>query len=143
MQSLLSSVFETHANRAAVQGASIAWTYAELDRLSAGLAQALAERGVAPGQAVPILMGRSPLLVLSQLALLRLGGSYAPIDMASPAPRRRAMLDALGSALALTDGADAAEAAGSAEVFDVAAWLSGQRSGRAVRDPNRPGRRRS
>ncbi|HZT55957.1 MAG TPA: amino acid adenylation domain-containing protein, partial [Burkholderiaceae bacterium] len=135
MQSLLSSVFETHANRAAVQGASIAWTYAELDRLSAGLAQALAERGVAPGQAVPILMGRSPLLVLSQLALLRLGGSYAPIDMASPAPRRRAMLDALGSALALTDGADAAEAAGSAEVFDVAAWLSGQRSGRAVRDP--------
>ena len=133
MQFLLSSVFEEHANRAAVQGRSITWTYAELDRLSAELAQALIDRGVAPGQAVPILMGRSPLLVLSQLALLRLGGTYSPIDMASPAPRQRAMFDALGSALLLTDGPAAAESVGSAEVFDVAAWLSSPRAAHPAR----------
>jgi len=133
MQFLLSSVFEEHANRAAVQGRSITWTYAELDRLSAELAQALIDRGVAPGQAVPILMGRSPLLVLSQLALLRLGGTYSPIDMASPAPRQRAMLDALGSALLLTEGSVAAESAISAEVFDVAAWLSSPRADHTAR----------
>ena len=60
MHFLLSSVFTRHARRTAVQGRSITWSYAELDRLSAGLAQALLDRGAAPGQTLPILMGRSP-----------------------------------------------------------------------------------
>lgn len=126
MHLLLSSVFQRHAQRTAVQGRSIAWTYAELDRLSAGLAQALLERGAAPGQTVPILMGRSPLLVLSQLAVLRLGASYSPIDMASPAARRRTMLDAIGSALLLCDGSANVDATDAASAFDVAGWFATQ-----------------
>ena len=123
MHFLLSSVFTRHARRTAVQGRSIAWSYAELDRLSAGLAQALLDRGAAPGQTLPILMGRSPLLVLTQLAVLRLGAAYSPIDMASPAPRRRAMLETLGSALRLCDGSADVDAA---DAFDVARWLAAQ-----------------
>lgn len=126
MHLLLSGVFERYAQRTAVQGRSIAWTYAELDRLSARLAQALRERGAVPGQIVPILMGRSPLLVLSQLAVLRLGAGYSPIDMASPAARRRAMLDAIGSALLLCDGSADVDATDAASAFDVAGWLATQ-----------------
>ena len=123
MQSLLSRVFAEHADRVAVQGRSVAWTYAELDRLSDDLARALLDRGVSPGQALPILMGRSPLLVLSQLALVRLGGAYSPIDMGSPPARQRAMLDAIGGELLLTDGARSAPEGSDATVFNVAAWL--------------------
>lgn len=126
MHLLLSGVFERHAQRTAVQGRSIAWTYAELDRLSASLAQALRERGAVPGQIVPILMGRSPLLVLSQLAVLRLGAGYSPIDMASPAARRRTMLDAIDSALLLCDDSAAVDAADAARAFDVVGWLAAQ-----------------
>ncbi|MDO9354174.1 MAG: AMP-binding protein, partial [Solirubrobacteraceae bacterium] len=123
MQSLLSSVFRLHWDRPALQGRSVSWSYAQLDRLSADLARALLERGVAPGQALPILMGRSPLLVLSQLALVRLGGTYSPIDMGSPPGRQRTMLDAIGGPLLLTDGARSAPEGSDATVFNVAAWL--------------------
>ncbi|MEP7100300.1 MAG: amino acid adenylation domain-containing protein [Burkholderiales bacterium] len=123
MQSLLGSVFALHANRTAVQGRAITWTYAELDRLSADLAQALIDRGIGPGSALPILMGRSPLLLLAQVALLRLGGTYSPIDMGSPPARQRAMLDAIGGSLLLTDGARSAPEGSEAAVFNVAAWL--------------------
>ena len=123
MQSLLGSVFALHPTRTAVQGRAISWTYAELDHLSAELARALIERGIGADRALPILMGRSPLLVLAQVATLRLGGTYSPIDMASPPARQRAMLDAIGASLLLTDGARSAPDGSDAAVFDVAAWL--------------------
>lgn len=135
MQSLLGRVFRQHAGRTAVQGRSITWTYADLDQLSAALAQTLLDRGVTPGQTLPILMGRSPLLVLSQLALVRLGGAYSPIDLASPAPRQRAMLDAIGTALRLTDGAAGTEGPeDDAASLDVAAWLNSPDANRTATD---------
>ena len=72
-------------------------------------------------------MGRSALLVLSQLALVRIGAAYSPIDMSSPATRQRAMLDAIGSPLLLTDGSGGPREGSDAAVFDVAAWLRGLR----------------
>lgn len=124
MQSLLRKVFQQHATRPAVQGRSILWTYAELADLSAALAQALLALGVRPGQTLPLLMARSPLMVLAQLALVRIGIGYSPLDMSSPAVRRRAMLDAIGSNWLLTDAStNQDQSAGDARLFDVAAWL--------------------
>ncbi len=133
MQSLLCGVFGRCADRPAVQGRAITWTYAELDRLSADLAQTLIDRGIGPGRALPILMGRSPLLVLAQVALLRLGGTYSPIDMGSPPARQRAMLDAIAGPLLLTDGARSAPDGSEATVFDVAAWLRTRATASATR----------
>ncbi len=129
MQTALASVFSQHAERPAVRGRSISWNYTDLDRLSARMAEALRERGVCPGQIVPVLMGRSTLLVLAQLAIVRLGAAYSPIDMASPAPRQRAMLDAIGSRLVIGGGASAPAAienTNGTDHFDAAGWLASQ-----------------
>ncbi len=126
MQAALASVFSQHAERPAVRGRSISWNYTDLDRLSARMAEALRERGVRPGQIVPVLMGRSALLVLTQLAIVRLGAAYSPIDMASPAPRQRAMLDSIGSGLLIGEGAAASAHLAPTDQFDAAAWLKSQ-----------------
>ena len=84
MQSLLRTVLHQHATRLAVQAPSVSWTYGELGQLSNALAQALIARGVQPGQMLPLLMARSALLVLTELAIIRIGAGYSPLDMASP-----------------------------------------------------------
>jgi amino acid adenylation domain-containing protein len=126
MQTALAGVFARYAERPAVRGRSISWSYTELDRLSTRLAESLRERGVHAGQIVPVLMGRSALLVLTQLAIVRLGAAYSPIDMASPAPRQRAMLEAIGSRLLVGDGAAASANTANTDHFDAAAWLASQ-----------------
>jgi amino acid adenylation domain-containing protein len=124
MQSLLRVTFEQHAARPALQGRNVALSYAELAQASDELAQMLASRGVRAGDVVPLLMARSALLVVAQVALLRLGAAYAPIDLASPDARQRTMLETIGATVLLTDGVPApiGEAELIAEVVDIAAW---------------------
>ena len=129
MQSLLRTVLHQHATRLAVQAPSVSWTYGELGQLSNALAQALIARGVQPGQMLPLLMARSALLVLTELAIIRIGAGYSPLDMASPVKRRESMLDAIDSPLLLSDGGDSAMASARPEkVFNVAAWLREHRA---------------
>ena len=108
-----------HAQAPAVEGQRTVLSYAELERRSAALARSLRDAGVCRGDIVPLLMGRSPQLVIAQLAVLRLGAAYAPIDLASPAPRQQAMLQVLRSTVIVTDGATPSAAAGDAVVIDA------------------------
>ncbi|MEW5927966.1 MAG: amino acid adenylation domain-containing protein, partial [Gemmatimonadota bacterium] len=87
---------------------ALAWgdervTYAELDRRSARLADALRRRGVGPEVRVGVCMGRTPELVVSLLAVLRAGGAYVPMDPGYPAERLRHVLADSGAALLLAD----------------------------------------
>ena len=120
MQSLLRSTFEQHGSRLALQGRTWAMRYAELARASDDLARVLLAHGVRAGDTVPLFVARSALLVLAEVALVRLGAAYAPIDLASPSARQRAMLDAIAPALIVTDGA--ATPVSTARVLDIAAW---------------------
>ncbi|HEX7241304.1 MAG TPA: amino acid adenylation domain-containing protein, partial [Longimicrobiaceae bacterium] len=91
---------------------ALAWaddrvTYAELDRRSARLADALRRRGVGPEVRVGVCMQRTPELVVSLLAVLRAGGAYVPMDPGYPAERLRYMLSDSGAALLLADSAAA------------------------------------
>ncbi|MEU6669013.1 non-ribosomal peptide synthase/polyketide synthase [Streptomyces sp. NPDC046727] len=78
-------------------------TYRELDARAARLASRLAGHGVRPERPVGVLMDRSVELVVAQLALVRTGGVYVPLDGRAPAERLRRMLTEAGADLLLTD----------------------------------------
>ncbi|WP_223778478.1 non-ribosomal peptide synthase/polyketide synthase [Streptomyces sp. 135] len=80
-------------------------TYRELDARAARLAARLAEAGVRPEHPVGVLMDRSVDLIVSQLALVRTGGVYVPLDGRAPAERLRGTLAEAGAGLLLTDAA--------------------------------------
>jgi len=85
--------FRKHASLPAIEGRHVTYTYQDLDRRSAAFAHVLAAAGVGFGDIVPLLLRRSPEMIVAQVALIRLGAAYAPIDLASPAERRLAMLE--------------------------------------------------
>ncbi|MEY9927498.1 amino acid adenylation domain-containing protein/non-ribosomal peptide synthase protein (TIGR01720 family) [Catenulispora sp. GP43] len=78
-------------------------SYRELDARAAALADRLAARGVGVERPVGVLMNRSVWLIVAQLALVRLGGIYVPLDGRAPQERLRTMLAKAGAELVLTD----------------------------------------
>lgn len=78
-------------------------SYAELDAQSNRLAHYLRECGVGAKSVVAIHMCRSPLLVASLLAVVKLGAIYVAVDPKYPASRRRFMFEDCGARLILTD----------------------------------------
>ncbi|MBD0673127.1 non-ribosomal peptide synthetase, partial [Streptomyces sp. CBMA156] len=87
-------------------------TYRELDARAAELAGRLAAHGVRVEQPVGVLMERSVELVVAQLALVRTGGVYVPLDGRAPRERLHRMLAEAGAELLLTDAHRAGTAAG-------------------------------
>ena len=55
-------------------------TFADVDRLTAGYAQALRDRGVRPGDRVAVLLGNEAAFPLTWLALSRLGAAAVPVN---------------------------------------------------------------
>ncbi len=80
-------------------------TYRELDARAARSAARLAAAGVRPEHPVGVLMDRSVDLIVTQLALVRTGGVYVPLDGRAPAERLRRTLAEAGAGLLLTDAA--------------------------------------
>jgi len=94
---LLAEVIAQHAHRPALVDGDRTWTYADLDREVAAIAQRLAGAGVGMGSAVGLALDRSVALVASIVAVTRLGAVYVPVDTAQPAQRTEQMLDAAGA----------------------------------------------
>ena len=84
------------------QGAS-AWTYAELEQRSNGIARMLGERGVERGAFVALLAARSPHAISAMLGILKAGAAYVPLDPRYPFERLTWMLQDCGARLVLTD----------------------------------------
>ncbi|MFD7711537.1 amino acid adenylation domain-containing protein, partial [Streptomyces sp. NPDC059786] len=78
-------------------------SYRELDARAAELAARLAPYGVAPETPVGVLMDRSADLVVVQLALVRTGGVFVPLDGRAPRERLRRTLAEADARLLLTD----------------------------------------
>ncbi|WP_301127906.1 non-ribosomal peptide synthetase, partial [Streptomyces cacaoi] len=97
------------------------WTYREVDEESTRLARLLADRGVAAGDVVALLLPRSEWTVLAVLAVLKLGAAYLPVDAAHPDERVRFVLgDAAPVAVVTTAGLAHRVAAAGVPVVDVA-----------------------
>ncbi|MFD7322564.1 AMP-binding protein [Streptomyces sp. NPDC059875] len=73
--------------------------YGELDRRADAWAEALAHRGVGPGELVPILLPRGVDLVVAILAILKLGSAYAVLDTGWPERRIREIVEDLDARL--------------------------------------------
>ncbi|MEW2394391.1 amino acid adenylation domain-containing protein, partial [Streptomyces venezuelae] len=87
----LSELFDAQARRTpdapAVIGADRRWTYAELGRAAARVAQGLRARGVGRGDLVGVVMERAVDVVAVLLGVVRAGAAFVPVDPAYPAKR--------------------------------------------------------
>jgi amino acid adenylation domain-containing protein len=72
-------------------------TYAELNAHANQLAHYLIQQGVPSGQLIPILMPRSLQMLIAQLAVLKCGGAYVPVDPEFPVERQAFMLRDCGA----------------------------------------------
>ncbi|WP_370937945.1 non-ribosomal peptide synthase/polyketide synthase [Amycolatopsis sp. cg13] len=87
----------------AVAGDGIRLTYAELDRRSGRLARYLVSLGAKPETLVGVLMDRSPGLIVAELAIVKAGAAYLPLDTRAPEPRLKTLLS--GVKILVTDDA--------------------------------------
>ncbi|WP_343243644.1 non-ribosomal peptide synthase/polyketide synthase [Streptomyces sp. SID13726] len=68
-------------------------TYAELDARAARLAHALVARGAGPEKVVALAVPRSADMIVAEVAVLKAGAAYLPVDTDYPADRVAYMLD--------------------------------------------------
>lgn len=87
LEELLRTAARSHPHRLAVHDGRRAWTYAEIDLLTADLSRALAQAGVRPGDRVAVLAEKSGPVLAAFQAVLRLGVAYVPFDPGSPDAR--------------------------------------------------------
>ncbi len=79
-------------------------TYAELVDKSAALAHHLHNLGAGKGTIVGLALERSVRMSVAMLAVLRLGGTYLPLDPEYPADRLAYMVEDSGATVLVTDG---------------------------------------
>jgi amino acid adenylation domain-containing protein len=98
-------------------------SFAEVNAWANRLARVLVSRGVGPERLVALAMPRSVENVVAQLAVLKTGGAYLPVDPSYPAERIEFMFADADPALTLADQASAAqvpaERAGDVLVLDA------------------------
>ncbi|MEU8774463.1 non-ribosomal peptide synthetase [Streptomyces sp. NPDC048606] len=94
---------EARPDGVAVSHAEGTTSYRRLRERAEELAGLLRARGVAPGRRVAFLLERTPLLPALMLAVVRLGASYVPLDVDTPAERRAFLLEDSGACLLVTD----------------------------------------
>ncbi|MGN0066025.1 MAG: AMP-binding protein [Nocardioides sp.] len=101
------------------------WTYGDLAERSRKLATVLAERGVQRGDCVPVLLNKRPELVLTLLALWRLGAVYVPLFTAFATGAIQVRVEGSAAKLVVTEESQRSklEAIEGIEVLQVGAEL--------------------
>ncbi|MEP7019522.1 MAG: amino acid adenylation domain-containing protein [Pseudonocardiales bacterium] len=80
-------------DRIAVTGDDATWTYAQLVRRGAWVADELRARGVGPTDLVGVCAQRSAAMIAALLGVLEVGAAYVPLDPHFPADRLAYMLE--------------------------------------------------
>jgi amino acid adenylation domain-containing protein len=101
-------LFEAQAarspNATAVRFEGASTSYADLNAAANRCARVLRQAGVGSGDLVAVCANRSPLLLVSLLAIQKAGGAYVPLDPEFPADRLRYMLLDSGVKTLVTTG---------------------------------------
>src|SRR4051812_35592315 len=90
---LFSTAVERFPDAPAVVSDNRTLSFAELDAESNRLAHWLIERGAGPERIIALVLPRSVEIVIAQLAAMKAGAAYLPVDPAYPADRIAFMLD--------------------------------------------------
>ncbi|HIQ38322.1 MAG TPA: amino acid adenylation domain-containing protein [Desulfocapsa sulfexigens] len=77
-------------------------SYAELDKRSNAMARTLIANGAGPGKVIGLLADRSIDIIVAQLAILKSGSAFMPIDANYPDSRIQFMLEDIAAPLILT-----------------------------------------
>ncbi len=104
------TLFEEYARRlpdaVAVTHEGRAFTYAELNSQANRLAHHLRRQGVRPGDYVPVVMARSVEMLVAQIAVLKCGGAYVPLEPDLPHERRCLIIEDCRARCVLTRGVE-------------------------------------
>ena len=100
------SLFGARAQKNPSKQAVCSWdgnlTYAELDTLSTNLALSLHARGVRSGVRVPIFLGKSRLVAVATLAVLKAGAAFVLMDCTHPRSRLELVVNEIKPQLVLS-----------------------------------------
>src|ERR1700689_3368448 len=88
---LLVDAAGAHPDRPAVWSSAGELTYGELHERSMGLARAVVEQGLEPGDRVVIWLAKGLALPVAIFGTLLAGGVYVPVDYLTPPARARAI----------------------------------------------------
>ncbi|HEX3142153.1 MAG TPA: condensation domain-containing protein, partial [Rhizobacter sp.] len=100
---LISASAAKHGSDLALQMGASALTHGQLDARANQLAHMLRSRGIARGALVGLCVERSVEMVIAQLAILKAGAAYVPLDPVYPANRLAHMVEDAQLALLLTE----------------------------------------
>ncbi|OQE15219.1 hypothetical protein PENFLA_c033G04040 [Penicillium flavigenum] len=78
-------------------------TYAELNERANRMANFLSERGVTTGDLVPLLLEKSPFMIIAILALFKLGAAYVPLSPENPVERNEFIVRDVGARIVLSE----------------------------------------
>ncbi|KOR39763.1 hypothetical protein ADT25_21135, partial [Xanthomonas oryzae] len=80
-------------------------SYADLDSQANRMAHRLRALGATPGSSIAVALARSADLIIAELAILKCGAAYVPLDIEHPAQRMRRILDECGARLLISHSA--------------------------------------
>jgi amino acid adenylation domain-containing protein len=103
VHALISSQAGRTPQRVALSYGAAKATYADIDLRSNRLAHALRARGAQRGRRVGLCVERGIGMVVAQLAVLKAGAAYVPLDPAYPAERLRFMAEDAGLTVLVAD----------------------------------------
>ncbi|MEQ1511207.1 MAG: amino acid adenylation domain-containing protein [Lysobacteraceae bacterium] len=106
LNSRFSAWVAVQPQRVAVIDKERSMSFAELDRLSTHWASALLAAGACAGDCVGVSFDRSHRMVAAQIAVLKIGAAFVPMDAAQPAIRLQTMVDDTRLRLVLTEQAN-------------------------------------
>ncbi|MQX16892.1 AMP-binding protein, partial [Sinorhizobium terangae] len=103
-------------------------SYGELNARANRLAHHLIGLGVKPGDSVATMLDRSVSLVVAQLAILKAGGVYVPIDRALPSARQEWLIADCAARLVLSESDDRDLVKATIPVLPIEPLIAGTKS---------------
>ena len=99
----IKAAIDSHPYRVALSFNGSEMTYSELEKAVALLAEDLKENGIGSGDSVVIFMQRSERMILSVLAVLKIGAVYVPVAPETPYKRANFIIEDVGAVAVLLD----------------------------------------
>ncbi|GFP57378.1 nonribosomal peptide synthetase lcsA [Trichoderma asperellum] len=84
-------------NHEAIYSSEQSMTYAQLDNLTTQLAAYLYGLGIRAGAIVPFCFEKSMWAIVAMFGILKVGGTFMPLDPSHPVSRRQALIDEVGA----------------------------------------------